>query len=76
MSEAEISQELTLATELFDLSLADIEKITVNAVKDSFASYHDRVDLIYRSILSTVAILFAELNALVFSGEFTQPHSS
>ena len=59
MSETEISQELTLATELFDLSLADIEKITVNAVKDSFASYHDRVDLIYRSILSTVAILFA-----------------
>lgn len=34
--------------------------MTVNAVKSSFASYHDRVDLIHRSILPSFAILFSE----------------
>jgi len=62
-----MSKELALATELFDLSLVDLEKLTANAVKSSFAPYQDRVDLIHQRILPSFAILFAELNAQAFS---------
>jgi len=67
MSDTEMSKELALATELFDLSLVDLEKLTANAVKSSFAPYQDRVDLIHQRILPSFAILFAELNAQAFS---------
>jgi len=51
MSDTEMSKELTIATETFDLSLDDLEKITINAAKSSFASYQDRVDLIDQKII-------------------------
>lgn len=63
MSDTEMSKELAIATCSFGLSLMDLEKITVNAVKSSFAPYSDRVDLIHKKVLPGYAVLFAELRA-------------
>lgn len=51
MSDTEMSKELAIATENFDLTLSDLEKIAVNAAKSSFAPYEDRVALIHERIL-------------------------
>ncbi|MFC7338323.1 adenosine deaminase [Haloferula chungangensis] len=60
MSDTEMSKELEIATQVFDLSLGDLQKITVNAAKSSFAHYAERLDLIHRRILPSYAVLFAE----------------
>ena len=51
MSDTEMSKELKIATEHFDLNLTDLEKIAVNAAKSSFAPHEDRVALIHERIL-------------------------
>ncbi len=51
MSDTEMSKELTIATEQFDLGLSDLEKIAINAAKSSFSPYQDRVALIQNRIL-------------------------
>ncbi|GAA5483883.1 adenosine deaminase [Haloferula sargassicola] len=70
MSDTEMSKELSLATETFGLSLIDLEKMTMNAMKSSFAPHHQRVALIHRKLLPSYAMIFAELTARAFSGEF------
>ncbi|WP_411845904.1 adenosine deaminase [Roseibacillus persicicus] len=70
MSDTELSKELAIAIETFGLSLMDLEKLTVNAVKSSFAPYAERVSLIHNRVLPAYAVLFAELNLRAFSGEF------
>jgi len=47
MSNTTLSHELELAAETFDLSLEDLEKLTINAMKGAFLPYDQRCRLIY-----------------------------
>lgn len=67
MSDTEMSKELAIAVEAFDLSLHDLQKMTVNAAKSSFTHYAERVDLIHRRILPSFDVLFAEQALISFS---------
>ena len=67
MSNTEMSKELAIAVEAFDLSLHDLQKMTVNAAKSSFTHYAERVDLIHRRILPSFDVLFAEQALMSFS---------
>ena len=70
MSDTEMSRELKLATEVFGLSLIDLEKMTMNAMKSAFAPHHKRIEIIHRKLLPGYAVIFAELTARAFSGGF------
>ena len=50
MSDTTMTRETILATELFDLTLADLERLSMNAIKSAFAPFDQRVDLIFRKI--------------------------
>ncbi len=50
MSDTSMSQETRLATELFDLTLADLEKLSINAMKSAFADFDKRLRLIYETL--------------------------
>lgn len=50
MSGTDLCQEMALAVEAFDLDLADLEKLTVNAMKSAFIGYDRRIELIYGKI--------------------------
>ena len=47
MSDTSMTRETTLATELFDLSLGEIEKLSLNAIKSAFAPFDQRLRLIF-----------------------------
>lgn len=47
MSNTTMTKELKLAQEAFKLSLADLEKLTLNAMKSAFIPYKRRINLIY-----------------------------
>ncbi len=72
MSDTEMSKELSLATAAFGLTLVDLEKMTMNAMKSAFCSHQRRVELIHRRLLPGYGMVFAELTARAFSGEFGQ----
>ena len=50
MSDTSMTQETTLATELFDLSLRDLEKLSLNAIKSAFAPFDKRLKIIFDTI--------------------------
>ncbi len=50
MSGTSMTRETTLATELFDLSLAELEKLSVNAIKSAFAPFDKRVRILFDRI--------------------------
>lgn len=50
MSDTNMSKEFEAAAETFGLTLADFEKITINAMKSAFLPYRQRCDLIYNVI--------------------------
>ena len=50
MSNTAMTKETTLAAEVFDLSLQDLEKLALNAMKSAFAPYDKRIELIYQTI--------------------------
>jgi len=50
MSDTSMTKETTLATELFDLSLDDLEKLSLNAMKSAFAPFEKRLEIIYGTI--------------------------
>ena len=50
MSDTTMTRETTLATELFDLNLNELEKLSLNAMKSAFAPYEKRIRLIFESI--------------------------
>jgi adenosine deaminase len=50
MSRTSMSQEFAAANETFGLTLADFEKITINAMKSAFLPYKERIDFIYSAI--------------------------
>jgi adenosine deaminase len=50
MSNTTMTKEFKLAHETFDLTLDDIEKLTINAMKSAFIPYKQRIDIIYNVI--------------------------
>lgn len=50
MSNTSMTQEFQAAAQTFGLTIEDFEKITINAMKSAFVSYHDRCRLIYEAI--------------------------
>jgi adenosine deaminase len=50
MSRTSMTQEFEAAAETFVLSMADFEKITINAMKSAFLPYKERCDFIYKII--------------------------
>jgi adenosine deaminase len=55
MSNITLTDEYHTASEVFGLTLADLEKITVNAMKSAFIPYKQRVGLIYDVVKSGFA---------------------
>jgi adenosine deaminase len=47
MSDTNLTKEMGIAVEHYHLTLRDLEKLTINAMKSAFLNYNDRVRLIY-----------------------------
>jgi adenosine deaminase len=62
MSGTNLTQEMELAVEHFALTLRDLEKLTVNAMKSAFTPYDERVRIIYDSIKPGFARIREETN--------------
>jgi adenosine deaminase len=62
MSDTELSKELRLATELFDLRLEDLERLALNAIKGAFAPHELRVKLMLETILPWYEALRVQLS--------------
>lgn len=60
MSDTTMTKETILATELFDLNLADLERLNMNATKSAFTSFDRRVDLIFNTIKPGYAAIRGE----------------
>jgi adenosine deaminase len=60
MSDTTMTKETILATELFDLSLADLEKLNLNAIKSAFSPYDKRLDIIFNTIKPGYAAIRGE----------------
>jgi adenosine deaminase len=50
MSDTTMSKEYKLAHDIFKLTLQDLEKLSINAMKSAFVPYKKRIDLIYNVI--------------------------
>ncbi|MCX6149414.1 MAG: adenosine deaminase [Ignavibacteriales bacterium] len=50
MSDTTLTKEFLVAIKYFNISLDDIEKITINAMKSAFNPHKDRLDYIYKII--------------------------
>jgi adenosine deaminase len=50
MSGTTLSKEFQIAEEVFHLSFAEMEKMTINAMKSAFLPYDERIKYIYESI--------------------------
>ena len=61
MSDTTMTQETILATELFNLSLDELEKLSLNAIKSAFAPFHDRIRMIFDTIKPGFAAIRAGL---------------
>lgn len=62
MSDTSLSKEFSIAVEHYGLSIADLEKLTINAMKSSFINYTDRVRIIYDILKPKFAKLKMETN--------------
>ena len=47
MSNTTLTNEMSLAVQYFGLTLRDLEKITINAMKSAFVHHEDRIQIIY-----------------------------
>jgi adenosine deaminase len=61
MSDTTMSKEFQAAADVFDLSIDDFEKITINAMKSAFLPYQQRCDFIYSTIKPGYARIRASL---------------
>ncbi|MBA4250855.1 MAG: adenosine deaminase [Chlorobiaceae bacterium] len=50
MSDTTMTKEFLTAIDLFNLSLDDVEKITINSMKSAFINYNERLNYIYKII--------------------------
>jgi adenosine deaminase len=62
MSNTTMTQETVLATELFDLSLLELEKLSLNAIKSAFAPFEKRLKIIFDSVKPGFATARAALH--------------
>ncbi len=65
MSATTLGKELHLAVEHFGLTLHDLEKLTINAMKSAFARYDERLRIIYDILKPGFARLREETSTLV-----------
>ena len=61
MSDTTMTRETALATELFDLSLFELEKLSLNAMKSAFAPFDKRIRIIFDTIKPGFAKVRAHL---------------
>ena len=61
MSDTTMTQETTLAADLFNLSLNEVEKLSLNAMKSAFAPYDKRIRIIFETIKPGFALARANL---------------
>jgi adenosine deaminase len=50
MSNTTMTEEFNIAVQEYNLSLDDVEKLTINAMKSAFISFRQRLDIIYNII--------------------------
>ena len=62
MSNTTLSNEMALAVEYYGLTIRDLEKLTINAMKSAFIHYDDRIRLIYDVLKPGFARLREETN--------------
>ncbi len=62
MSDTTLSREMELAVSYFNLTLRDLEKITINAMKSAFVDYDTRLKIIYDILKPGYAKLREETN--------------
>jgi adenosine deaminase len=62
MSDTTLTKELALAAEYYNLTLRDLEKLTVNAMKSAFIHYDQRVRIIYDILKPGFARLREEID--------------
>ena len=61
MSRTSVTEEYALAVEHFGCSLAELEKLSINGIKSSFAHFEERLRMIYDRVKAGYAALRAEL---------------
>ena len=64
MSNTTLSQEMELAVTHFNLTLDDLEKITINAMKSAFVHHDDRIRIIYDVLKPRFARMRQEITSL------------
>lgn len=57
MSDTTMSEETAIATRLFDLSLDDLERLSMNSMKSAFAPFGTRTEIIFNTIRPGYAAL-------------------
>ena len=62
MSNTSMTKEFQIAIDEFGLTLADLEKITINSIKSAFIPFDDRLRLIYKVIKPGYAKIRGALN--------------
>ena len=60
MSDTSLTKELTIAAETYNLTLKDLEKLTLNAMKSAFIHHDERIRIIYDVIKRQFADLRKE----------------
>ena len=65
MSNTTLSKEMELAVKHFNLTLRDLEKITINAMKSAFVHYDERIRIIYDILKPSFARIREETNPLM-----------
>jgi adenosine deaminase len=62
MSDTSLTKEMLLASEYYGLTLRDLEKLTINAMKSAFIHYNDRIRVIYDVLKPQFAKIREETN--------------
>lgn len=63
MSRTEMSREIEIAASAYEMTIAELEKMTMSAAKSAFAPHEERVRLMQRVLIPGYAALTAELVA-------------
>ncbi len=64
MSDTTLSREMELAVKHYNLTLEDLEKITINAMKSAFAHHEERIRIIYDVLKPRFARMRQEITSL------------
>jgi adenosine deaminase len=64
MSNTTLSKEMELAAKHFNLTLRDLEKITINSMKSAFVNYDERIRIIYDVLKPRFAEIRKETNPM------------